>query len=85
MNLTKSKLKEIIRKEIANLKESTDAHDYNEIAIEKLQDAVNAEAKAWLGTTKIMENPKTYGVVYNAIKKVEYEIRKLDQALRRLR
>ena len=85
MKLTKLKLKEIIKKEIVGLKESTDAYDYNEIAIEQLQDAVNADAKAWLGTTKIMENPKTYGVVYNAIKKVEYEIRKLDQQLRRLR
>ena len=77
-------IKSITKEEIHKIYESTDAHDYNEIAIEKLQDAVNAEAKAWLGTTKIMENPKTYGVVYNAIKKVEYEIRKLDQALRKL-
>ena len=77
------KLKSRLKKEVVQ-NESTDAYDYNEIAIEKLQDAVNAEAKAWLGTTKIMENPKTYGVVYNAIKKVEYEIRKLDQALRKL-
>ena len=67
------------------IKESTDTFDYNEIAIEQLQDGVNADAKAWMGTNSIMENDKTRDMVDHARKNgIEKIMRKLDRVLRKL-
>jgi hypothetical protein len=67
------------------IKESTDTFDYNEIAIEQLQDSINADAKAWMGTSSIMENDKTRDMVDHARKNgIEKIMRKLDRVLRKL-
>jgi hypothetical protein len=85
VKLTKKNLIELIKSEIANLTESTDAHDYNEIAIEQLYESVVADSKAWMRTHKIMEHDDTYKIVQKYGKIIDKIMKKCDKDLRRLR
>jgi hypothetical protein len=85
INKLRNIIKGITKEEIQKLYESTDVFDYNEIAIEQLMDAVDADAKAWMRTENIMENEKTRGMVEHARKNgIDKVMRKLDRTLRKL-
>ena len=65
--------------------ESTDVFDYNEMAIEQLESPVNSNARAWKGTTDIMENKKTYKIVMKYKKLIDRVVSQCDKELRRLK
>ena len=65
--------------------ESTDVFDYNEMAIEQLESPVNSNARAWKGTTDIMENKKTYKIVLKYKKLIDRVVSQCDKELRRLK
>ena len=85
MKLTKSKLRELIKGEIASLTESTDTYDYNEIAIEQLYEPIVADAKAWMRTHNIMEHDSTYKIVRKYGKMIDKMMKKCDKDLRKLK
>ena len=59
--------------------------DYNEMAIEQLESPVNSNARAWKGTTDIMENKKTYKIVMKYKKLIDRVVSQCDKELRRLK
>ena len=65
--------------------ESTDVFDYNEMAIDALENSVSADGRAWRGTSKIMENKEAYAIIKKYTKPIDKLLDRCDKELRKLK